>query len=266
MNFAYSEPQLDFTQSNGGLEVDRGLNTTQLEGTMNLLLGKAKTTMITSCKMITFLGVFPLDLFPFDDFLSFSATNSSYQQNISSKVLCCIVNTDPSNKPGTHWVAFFMEKSNKQISSTLEFFDSYGLHPSAYSFNVTNFNIIYNKETLQSISSNVCGHYCMLYLYLRSLYFYSNINSSTLEAHNHVIVSLRRIAPTCSKRDETIPLILCQLISKNHFLYNLSILPNQSLNFLSPLNYTCPSPINLSPTSIISKSLNKVQSCQSKLC
>ena len=35
-----------------------------------------------------------------------------------------VSNTDPISHPGTHWVAFYHESP-----SSLEFFDSYGLHP-----------------------------------------------------------------------------------------------------------------------------------------
>ena len=75
---------------------------------------------------------------------------------------CYVANTDPSSEPGTHWVAFFLESPTK-----CEFFDSYGLHPRAYGFSqqITS----YNHTQLQTIHSTVCGHYCILFLYSRSL-------------------------------------------------------------------------------------------------
>ena len=40
-----------------------------------------------------------------------------------------IANTDPSTKPGTHWVAFYFSSHEKG-----EFFDSYGYSPEQYKF------------------------------------------------------------------------------------------------------------------------------------
>ncbi len=94
-----------------------------------------------------FLGVFPSDLIPI--------TNLKYP-------CAYVANTDPSNKPGTHWVAFY-HLSKKSI----EFFDSFGMQPSIYGFNNIDCNT-YNKNILQSFNSNVCGHYCIYYLYQRS--------------------------------------------------------------------------------------------------
>ena len=102
---------------------------------------------ILSTDKVNFLGVFPQDLIPSFDSLKFPA--------------CLVSNTDPSSKPGTHWVALYIVSP-----SQLEFFDSYGLHPHAYGFT---FNLSeYNKTQLQSFSSNVCGEYCIYYLFKRS--------------------------------------------------------------------------------------------------
>ena len=38
-----------------------------------------------------------------------------------------VVNTDPSDLPGTHWVAFYFDMNGKG-----EFFDSYGKAPGQY--------------------------------------------------------------------------------------------------------------------------------------
>jgi len=74
----------------------------------------------------------------------------------------CIVNTDNADKPGEHWVVYYHSQS------ALEFFDSYGLPPSAYP-NLTILNVLYyNPISLQSIGSSVCGHYCIFYVYFRA--------------------------------------------------------------------------------------------------
>jgi hypothetical protein len=56
------------------------------------------------------------------------------------------MNTDPSNKPGTHWVAVYCD----------EYFDSYG-RPSKR-------NKKYNPVRIQGTLSSACGQYCVYYL------------------------------------------------------------------------------------------------------
>lgn len=71
-----------------------------------------------------------------------------------------IVNTDIRGKPGTHWVCFFIPKIEK-----IEFFDSYGFHPfiNAHLEFLTDKKWICNEKEMQSLTSNVCGQYCLLY-------------------------------------------------------------------------------------------------------
>ena len=45
-----------------------------------------------------------------------------------------VANTDPSSKPGTHWVAFYFPSKGKG-----EFFDSYGHPPIYYNNSFKNF-------------------------------------------------------------------------------------------------------------------------------
>jgi hypothetical protein len=70
-----------------------------------------------------------------------------------------IVNTDASHLPGTHWVAMFVDKQGK-----CEYFDSYGLPPMVQEHIDYLQKCKYNNTTLQSLTSVLCGHYCMLYL------------------------------------------------------------------------------------------------------
>ena len=69
---------------------------------------------------------------------------------------------DTSDKPGTHWVAFYFTKEREG-----EFFDSYGLPPSNYTGTFSSF-LNNNSKTLQSIDSKVCGHYCLYFALFRS--------------------------------------------------------------------------------------------------
>jgi len=113
------------------------MKTPQLEQILSHILPKEK---------VDFLGVFPRDLIPND---------------ISHYPACYVANTDPSTKPGAHWVAFYLESPKKS-----EFFDSYGFHPRVYGF--TNHVTSYNHTQYQSFASSVCGQFCVLYLYTRT--------------------------------------------------------------------------------------------------
>ena len=75
-----------------------------------------------------------------------------------------VANTDPSTEPGTHWVSFYFPSRDKG-----EFFDSYGYPPEYYGEPFKAYNVeTINSHKLQSSWSEVCGHYCIFYLYHRS--------------------------------------------------------------------------------------------------
>jgi len=85
--------------------------------------------------------------------------------------VCLIVNSDPSEKSGEHWLAIFI----KNKSSPVEFYDSYGLGAGFYGSYFTNFatrlqrKIQENIQQLQSMNSNVCGNYALYFIYKRLL-------------------------------------------------------------------------------------------------
>ena len=73
-----------------------------------------------------------------------------------------VVNTDPRSEPGTHWLAIYIDGNGHG-----EYFDSYGLKP----FVPQHLKFLnrlkqwrYNKTKLQSLTSTLCGQYCVLYL------------------------------------------------------------------------------------------------------
>jgi hypothetical protein len=76
-----------------------------------------------------------------------------------------VVNTDTSNKPGSHWVCFYFPKSNYA-----EFFDSLGNSPDYYWNSFKNFLIanssryFYNTNRIQDYKSQLCGEYCIYYI------------------------------------------------------------------------------------------------------
>ncbi len=79
---------------------------------------------------------------------------------------CIIVNLDQHNKPGSHWIAIFIDPDGIG-----EYFDSYGRMPRKTQLktylrkNCTDW--IANTKHLQSLFSSTCGQYCVYYLHKR---------------------------------------------------------------------------------------------------
>lgn len=71
-----------------------------------------------------------------------------------------IFNLDPSHEPGSHWVAVYYTARGQYW-----YFDSYGSPPPE---DLTRTYEYLREWTLpvQSLFSNVCGHYCIYFLYL----------------------------------------------------------------------------------------------------
>ena len=74
-----------------------------------------------------------------------------------------VINSDTSDKKGEHWVAVYFDKNRRG-----EYFDSYGLPPAILGLEAYmdrfSMNWIYNRKTIQSLFSNVCGHYCVYFI------------------------------------------------------------------------------------------------------
>ena len=75
-----------------------------------------------------------------------------------------VANLDTSDKPGSHWVAFYIDDHARGT-----FFDSYGLPPSSQ-HNIERLRrnckwFKWNKKKLQSFDSKVCGEYCVMFLH-----------------------------------------------------------------------------------------------------
>ena len=98
-------------------------------------------------------GVYPADCLP---------------THIAARPKVFIVNCQPHTGPGSHWVAFYA-----MTNGNIEMFDSFAKHPGYYSRHFTRFladnsvNWNYNLKRLQGGNSNVCGHYCLFYLFHR---------------------------------------------------------------------------------------------------
>ena len=94
-----------------------------------------------------FKGTYPRDLLP-----------KSLEKNCG-----IVINTDTSQEPGEHWVAIYMHNTNA------EYFDSFGLPP--LHKEIINFldkispnGWSYNTICFQSLHSQTCGNYCVLFL------------------------------------------------------------------------------------------------------
>src|SRR5215471_20493197 len=104
--------------------------------------------MCTLRNVKSFVGVFSSDLIPY------SITEPG----------CLIINTDPHDEPGTHWLAICLQPK----SYSAFYFDSYGLAPSlpsVHAFLRRNCTLYdYNDIPMQSLTSTLCGHYCCLFV------------------------------------------------------------------------------------------------------
>ena len=100
-----------------------------------------------------------------------SICNQIFQGVYSSDTLpsyprLLISNTDPSNKPGRHWIAIYVDENGRG-----EYFDSFGRPPDKHFELYMNRhcrNWIFNRVQLQSIASSFCGFYCCMYCLFRS--------------------------------------------------------------------------------------------------
>ena len=88
-------------------------------------------------------------------------------KNIKDKPELIICNTDPSNKPGQHWVLFFFH------NDTVDFFDSLGKNMEYYGEEFINFAKRFSSKFQISLmrtqpkNTSLCGQYCLYFAYKR---------------------------------------------------------------------------------------------------
>ena len=91
--------------------------------------------------------------------------------SIDSLFVC---NTDPSDRPGTHWIVVYVEYKRKS-----DYFDSFGTAPTIPEIerflNDNSTEWIYNDKPVQEITSDACGHHCIFFAVYRCIGF--NMNS-----------------------------------------------------------------------------------------
>ena len=101
-----------------------------------------------------FLGVCPIDQLP------------SLPLSTSPKTtgFCFIVNTDPSNLPGVHWLAVYIDANKRRPG---EVFDSYGRPPPLQLQRWLSKHCrewVYTKRFIQGPLTDLCGVYCIFVL------------------------------------------------------------------------------------------------------
>jgi len=91
-----------------------------------------------------FIGVFPADLLPTDKKPGFY-----------------VANTDPHNKPGRHWVAFYVPRKEGHY---MEYWDSYGFPPAEIFSQFLDSEYKRSTKFTQHPLSATCGQYCIYYV------------------------------------------------------------------------------------------------------
>jgi hypothetical protein len=133
-------------------------------------------TLLHSTIPKQFYGVFPSDQLP---------------SKVAVFPACFVNNTDPSGKPGSHWVAIYID-SNKRG----EYFDSYGRPPEILAIKsfLNEYSECwgYNEKRLQGLFSSVCGHYCIYFILQRAFgtpmsSFLDKFSSEEYEENDHLI-------------------------------------------------------------------------------
>jgi hypothetical protein len=170
----------------------------------------------------SYLGVWPADQLPkAASFCSFTKRRGAC---CCYGMKCFIANTDPARLPGHHWVEFV---SYAHRPAVVEFFDSYGYPISHYKhlaegcekagyFNNTYTILGVNPRTLQHANSVVCGHYCLLYIYLCARV---NNNPTRLMTAMQVLVRLlAERGDNAGDRDEQVWRVLRELLRRSDTL------------------------------------------------
>ena len=125
---------------------------------LNNALNGAEISCLAS-RMLAETGVHWLDVFARDQVPPLDRAQR--------RPFALVVNTDPADKPGAHWLAFFAS-ADGATAEPLEMFDSYGLSPDMHSLAHLAPRIYSLSTSYQSLDSSVCGHYCLFFLFNRA--------------------------------------------------------------------------------------------------
>ena len=76
---------------------------------------------------------------------------------------CAIMNLDLEAGNGTHWTCWYWRDCN-----TCFYFDSFGLAPPSEFYKYAEGDVYHNTYKIQRLNDVICGHLCVLVLYLLS--------------------------------------------------------------------------------------------------
>src|SRR6267154_3993004 len=85
--------------------------------------------------------------------------------NVVIRPSVIVVNTDPADQPGQHWICMFFDKNGHG-----EFFDSFGISPQRIFERYMDSRCTvwtFNNKQMQSLVSRFCGHYCIWYCMMK---------------------------------------------------------------------------------------------------
>ena len=162
----------------------------------------------------SYLGVYSADQVPtLEKLCSFRSTTKRKRSTSAGPSVatvqptCCyraksfIANTDPAAKPGYHWVAFVVFRDRPSV---IYYFDSFGMPLSNYEdlyrtclrhgyFSSTMVVNSVNARALQGGHSTVCGHYCVLYLYMCARVSLGSLDSRTVSQQGGFAFAAMRV-------------------------------------------------------------------------
>ena len=80
-----------------------------------------------------------------------------YPRNLSRYCCCLIVNTDPHDKPGEHWLDIWTKDNvcKLMVSFTVSLVKQWKY-------------VVTNMRSLQAVNSRCCGHYVLMYFNARA--------------------------------------------------------------------------------------------------
>lgn len=99
----------------------------------------------SECLFKNYRGTYAIDQFTTLD----SITDGGY-----------IINTDPLDYPGTHWLAFHKKGNDKR------YFDSFGMKPYSFVDEKIGGNMQYLDCSFQNPKNATCGLYCLFFIHL----------------------------------------------------------------------------------------------------
>lgn len=122
--------------------------------------------------------------------------------DIEARPELIICNTDPSDKPGQHWVLFFFDKKGN-----VEFFDSLGKPLKHYGKEFVFFAKMYSKKIKKSVKRTqpkgtaLCGIYCLYYAYFRCKGYSKTHILNKMKSPKTVVKKVQKVFKLCPESD-----------------------------------------------------------------